>query len=158
MKIIIQKRILMSILIGIHCVQSALTQSSFADNNWTAPRFLGYNATNGANPLQFRTNNLIRMRLNGTHTNNYFGYNHDVSGHFGIGLNNYFATETPLTMLHLEGDNNTPFNGGQFRDWMRTGVFMRENSDAMYVGMKPEGINRSDAVVSWSDDAGGKLS
>lgn len=28
---------------------------------------------------------------------------------------------------------------------------MRENSDAMYVGIKPEGNNRSDTVVNWSD-------
>lgn len=36
---------------------------------------------------------------------------------------------------------------------MRTGIFMKENSDAMYVGLKQEtGTNRSDAVISWSDD------
>ncbi|HRP53087.1 MAG TPA: hypothetical protein PLI97_06215 [Fluviicola sp.] len=44
-------------------------------------------------------------------------------------------------MLHLEGNNNTPYTnhfGGQYRTWMRVGTFMRENSDAMYVGMKLE--------------------
>ena len=108
-------------------------------------------------PIYTRTNGITRTRLNGTLTNNYLGtgFLHDVSGHFGIGLNGYFNTETPLTMLHLEGPSNVPqFTGGQFRAWMRTGMFARENSDAMYVGMKPEGSNRSDAVVSWSDDSG----
>lgn len=110
----------------------------------------GWNA-----PLNLITNGVTRLRLNGTQTNNYFGYSHDVSGHLGIGLNNYFATNTPLTMLHLEGPSNVPqFTAGQFRHWMRTGMFARENSDAMYVGMKPEGSNRSDAIVSWSDDSG----
>lgn len=59
-------------------------------------------------------------------------------------------------MLHLEGNNNTTYTnhyGGQYRTWMRVGAFMRENSDAMYVGLKQEaGTNRSDAVVNWSDD------
>ena len=109
-------------------------------------------------PIYTITNNIVRTRLNGTLINNYNGYNHDVTGHFGIGLDNYFATNTPLTMLHLEGLNNTTFQFGQYRGWMRTGVFMRENSDGMYVGLKPEGFNRSDAVINWSDDAGGKLS
>ncbi len=129
-------------------------QSTVATNVYAPGRFLGWTNSNGANPLEFRTNNINRMRLNGTQTNNYLGtgFLHDVSGHLGIGLNNYFAINTPLTMLHLEGPNNTIFDGGQFRGWMRTGMFARENSDAMYVGMKPEGPNRSDAVVSWSDD------
>jgi hypothetical protein len=76
-------------------------------------------------PIYTMTNSIVRTRLNGTLTNNYNGFNHDVSGHFGIGLNNYFATETPLTMLHLEGNNNTTFQFGQYRGWMRTGLFMR---------------------------------
>ena len=130
------------------------TNGNPVNNNYNATHFVGFNNTNGANPLFFRTNALTRMRLNGTQTNNYNGFFHDVSGHFGIGLNNYFATNTPLTMLHLEGDNNTTFQFGQFRGWMRTGVFMRENSDGMYVGMMSisGSLNRSDAIISWSDD------
>jgi hypothetical protein len=118
------------------------------------PKFLGWNNTNGVNPLFFRTNAITRMRLNGEETHNYLGsgYMLDVKGHFGIGLNNYFAGKTPLTMLHLEGPNNTIFDGGQLRTWMKTGMFARENSDFMYVGMKPVGTNRSDAAVSWGDD------
>lgn len=137
-----------------------LSQSSDAGvtgNNWTAAKFLGWNNTNGVNPLFFRTNNITRMRLNGEQLLDYLGtgFMVDVRGHLGIGVNNYFAAESPLTMLHLEGPNNTLFNGGQFRGWMKTGVLSRENSDAMYVGMKSEGTNRSDAVVFWSDDNGG---
>lgn len=130
-------------------IQNGYAQSTTNTNVGAASRFLGFlnNFT-----LNFLTDNSNRMRLNGTSTNNYFGFNHDVSGHLGIGLDNYFATNTPLTMLHLEGKNTTPFTAGQFRGWMRTGLFTRETSDAMYVGMKPEGFNRADAVVAWSDD------
>jgi hypothetical protein len=74
----------------------------------------------------------------------------------GISPNGYFTNNSPWSMLHLEGPNNVPqFTGGQWRSWMKTGLFMRENSDAMYVGLKQEpGNNRSDAIVSWSDDMG----
>ncbi|WP_343635835.1 tail fiber domain-containing protein [Fluviicola sp.] len=137
--------------------QEANSQSSSATNAFVGGRYLGWDNFSGVNPLLFRTAGATRMRLNGDEILNYLGTNFmvDVRGHFGIGVNNYFATETPLTMLHLEGPNNTIFNGGQFRGWMKTGVLSRENSDAMYVGMKPQGTNRSDAVVYWSDDAGG---
>lgn len=139
--------------LGISLIgNSQSTNGTIANNNYNAIGFIGWTNTNGANPLNFRTNNINRMRLNGNETNNYFGFSHDVTGHLGIGLDNYFATNTPLTMLHLEGKNTTPFTAGQFRGWMRTGLFTRETSDAMYVGMKPEGFNRADAVVAWSDD------
>jgi len=32
---------------------------------------------------------------------------------------------------------------------------MKENSDAMYVGLIELGTNRSDAIINWSDDAAG---
>lgn len=120
-----------------------------------APNIFGTTGGNN-NPIYTVTNGVNRTRLNGTLMNNYLGtgFMHDVSGHFGIGLNGYFNNNTPLTMLHLEGPNNTNFTGGQFRTWMRTGMFARENSGAMYVGLKSEGFNRSDAVVNWSDDSG----
>lgn len=106
-------------------------------------------------PIYTQTFGITRTRLNGNTTNNQFGFIHNVSGYFGIAPNGYFNTNNPISMLHLEGGNNTPFGGGgQWRDWMKTGTFYRENSDAMYVGLKEEGFNESDAVVSWSDDTG----
>jgi hypothetical protein len=134
-------------------------QSTSPNNIWTASplKYLGFDGTNGANPLFFRTNNITRMRLNGDEFHNYLGtgYSVDVRGHFGIGFNGYFASNTPLTMLHLEGPTNVPqFNGGQLRGWMKTGMFARESSDFMYVGMKPIGTNRVDAAVAWGDDIG----
>src|SRR6218665_650497 len=134
-------------------------QSSSNNNNWTlAPfKYIGWNNTNGANPLPFLTNNINRMRLNGTQMatiNLVTGQN--VSGFLGIAPNGYFANNTPATMLHLYGPNNTTYGiGGGWRQWMSTGMFVNENSDALYVGMKPEGFNRSDAIISWNDDDSG---
>lgn len=109
-------------------------------------------------PIYTVTDGITRTRLNGTLTTPINGVNQNVDGYFGIGRNNFFNNNSPWSMLHLEGDNNTFFLFGQWRKWMNTGLFMRENSDAMYVGMKSEaGSNRSDATVCWSDDknAGG---
>ncbi len=134
-------------ILAIFCVflRNLNAQSTSPNNNWIpGNKYLGY-WNNGVNPLFFKTNNLTRIRLNGNQIYNYNGTPINVSGFFGIGLNNYFANNTPLTMLHLEGSNNTPFTFGQYRGWMKTGLFMRENSDAMYVGLKTEsGTNRSD--------------
>jgi hypothetical protein len=137
---------------------SQSTNGNVANNAYNAAGFIGWTNTNGANPLLFRTNALTRMRLNGEETHNYLGtgFPVDVKGHFGIGFNGYFQNNTPLTMLHLEGPTNVPmFTGGQLRAWMKTGMFARENSDFMYVGMKPVGPNnRSDAAIAWGDDIG----
>jgi hypothetical protein len=130
-------------------------QTTIATNVWAANRYLGFDASNGVNPLFFRTNAITRMRLNGTQNATLNGVaNHNVSGYFGIGPNGFFNTNTPWAMLHLEGPDNTGFGGNGWRRWMNTGLFMRENSDGMYVGMMaiPETLNRSDAIISWSDD------
>jgi hypothetical protein len=124
-------------------------------NTYIAGRYLGFDASSAANPLLFRMNLITRMRLNGTQNATLNGVvNHNVSGYFGIGPNGYFDANTPWSMLHLEGPDNTGFGGNGWRRWMNTGLFMRENSDGMYVGMMaiPETLNRSDAIISWSDD------
>ncbi len=146
-------------------VLSLLTASTFAQNwrtggNVPCPGPQCVDNTNNILgpidnvPLRIITNNTQRMKLNGSLVTNLNGVlSHDVSGYFGIAPNGYFATNTPWSMLHLDGDNNTPYSGNGWRKWMKTGVFMKEHSDAMYVGLKQEnGTNRSDAVINWSDD------
>ena len=115
-------------------------------------------------PIYTITDNTIRTRLNGTFTAtgttaqpaiNGVGFpTINTSGYFGIGPNGYFATQSPWAMLHLEGPNSTSFSGNGWRQWMKTGVFIKEESDAMYVGLKQNASNQSDAIVSWSDDLG----
>jgi hypothetical protein len=38
---------------------------------------------------------------------------------------------------------------------MKTGLFNLENSDHLYIGLKDEGFNRSDAIFAWGDDNAG---
>ncbi len=106
-------------------------------------------------PIYTITDGLQRTILNGTRVATLNGVPfHNTSGYMGISPTGYFGipNNTPWAMLHLDGPNNTGFNG-DWRSWMKTGVYMRENSDAMYVGLKQEsGLNRSDAVINWSDD------
>lgn len=107
------------------------------------------------------TGGVLRSVLNCNMTatiNGVAGFNN--SGFMGLGssasANNLWTTTGPRSMLHLEGPNNTLFGGNGWRSWMQTGIFMKEHSDAMYVGLKPDvtTTNRSDAIINWSDDAG----
>lgn len=106
-----------------------------------------------------------RMIIN----SNYSPMIHSVAvtadGYIGIGTNPFWNEETggegPRSLLHLQGPSNvTSVPGGDgWRGWMKRGVYISENSDEMYVGLKdestPDGINRSDAVIAWADDQGG---
>jgi hypothetical protein len=125
-------------------------------NNWIAAplRYLGYNATNGVQPLFIRTNLIDRIRLNGNQAVTINGINQAVNGYLGLSPNGYFSgTNSPWAMLHLEGPNSSGLGGNGWRSWMRTGMLVRDETDHIYVGMKNEGSNRSDAIINWSDDA-----
>jgi hypothetical protein len=106
---------------------------------------------NGNWPIQWFTDNTLRMHLNQTLlTQTVNGYpNLNLTGHLGLG------TIDPATFLHIN-------NGGQvltgYRPWMRTGTLMTEQSDMMYVGTKREAIDRIDAVINWADNNEGSPS
>jgi len=145
------------LLLGVSIVlaQLVVAQSSSSTNIFAPGKFLGF-TNNGASPLDFRTNNTNRMVINGNLTTLIQGVNQNVTGYVGISPLGYFANNSPRAMLHLDGPTNVPQFGGDWRSWMQTGMYLRENSDAMYVGLKNEfasgGVNRSDAVINWSDD------
>lgn len=148
-----KKTLLSLLLIGVNNL--AFTQASAPlGNAWNPNKFLGFDISNGVNPLYTKTNNTTRTRLNGNQTTTINGVNQNVSGYFGIGPNGWFNTNSPWAMLHLDGQNVSGNAGNGWRSWMQTGVLMREESDIMYVGLQRFGNNRADAVVSWSDDAG----
>jgi hypothetical protein len=107
-------------------------------------------------PIYTITNGSHRMRVNGNLTTPINLVAKNVGGFVGIAPGGYFASNSPATLLHLFGPDNSGFGiGGGYRSWMNTGMLVNENSDAIYVGMKPEaGTNRSDAVFCWNDDAG----
>lgn len=159
--------ILISLTLILHAQQGPTGQNNPSYNqNWSRtgnyqngsnPTGANIFGTNWNSPIYTVTNGTVRTRLNGKFTTTINGsYNVDVSGYFGIGPSGHFATNSPMAMLHLEGStNNTPgYTGNGWRRWMQTGTFMRENSDAMYVGLQtqPGTTNRSDAVINWSDD------
>src|SRR5690606_24891914 len=89
---------------------------STSDNNIAATnKFLGYNGT-GAN-LDFRTNNINRMRLMETGTDIIDLYPVDVSGNLGLSTDPTFFGFKPYSLLHLDGGNvNSPQTQG-FRPW-----------------------------------------
>ncbi len=74
------------------------------------------------------------------------------TGYVGIG------NDMPMSMLHIGESNcysgdecsNTTLAGG-WRAWMDHGLYICQNTDNMYVGMKNEGIDRDDAVIAWGD-------
>ena len=133
------------------------------------PEYVGWNGIGGNTkpldirnifnqPIHFFTYNNHRMRINGDLTWQCGGFaSQTVNGYVGISPTGFFNNNSPWSMLHLDGPDNTGAGGVSnlgWRPWMKTGVFMKENSDAMYVGMQAQGDdeNRSDAVINWSDD------
>lgn len=132
-------------------------QATQPNNNTGVGNFLGFN---GAQDLDFRTNNILRMQLqqtqNSTINNN---FNVNTSGFLGLSNEpNFFTTgpQSPFSLLHLNSDNSVGAQQGGYRDWMRGGIVFTHNQDLMYVGpMKNGAMDVTDAVVSWSDNTGG---
>ena len=68
----------------------------------------------------------------------------------------------PLSLLHLgynTGLNSNPAGSTDgWRSWMDIGTFTSNGTDNMYVGLKNEGTDRFDAVVSWGDNQSAGIS
>lgn len=112
-------------------------------------------------PMKFYTNNTDRMIINAAYNPTIHSQVVNTTGYVGMGANNFWGEESggegPRSLLHLQGPYNAFANGGNgWRTWNKTGVYINENSDEMYVGLKNEftlnGPNRSDAVIMWGDD------
>lgn len=111
-------------------------------------------------PVLFYTDGVERMRIVGS-TNHSIDLTQPGSpastnantGYVGI------ATTNPLSRLTINSDINdptTPILRG-WRSWMKTGVFINETSDNMYIGMIDKGganngANNKDAIIAWGDD------
>jgi hypothetical protein len=65
----------------------------------------------------------------------------------------------PLSLLHIgynAGLNSfVPGATDGWRSWMDIGTFTNDGSDNIYVGLKRESTDRSDAVVNWGDNQNG---
>ena len=123
------------------------SQTSFATNNPTTGAFLGWN---GAQNLDFRTNNINRMRLMETGTDIIDLYPVDVSGNLGLSTDPTFFGFKPYSLLHLDGGNSSSPQTQGFRPWMRHGITFTHNGDLMYVGPMKKGLStdKTDAVIA----------
>lgn len=63
------KKVILICLLFWGAANHTYAQSSSATNAWLNGRYLGYDGSNANNPLFFRTNNVLRMSLNGNITN-----------------------------------------------------------------------------------------
>ncbi|MBI2721203.1 MAG: hypothetical protein HYX39_03400, partial [Bacteroidetes bacterium] len=80
------KLLLLSVAVGL-LQGTSFAQSSSANNAFLFGNFLGWNNTNGANILPFRTNNVQRLQINGTsNLAAPFNTNGNNTGYVGFGL------------------------------------------------------------------------
>jgi len=133
------------VLMPLILVSNFVSAQWWTGGNFVSPGdFLG--STNTM-PIDFRTDNLFRLRVNPIGLTNINGSMVQTDGYVGIN------TTEPRSYLHINGPNNTPgWSAAGYRRWMQTGVFNMENSDNLYTGLMTMDFNRSDAVWVWGDD------
>jgi len=136
-------------------------QSTVASNLYAGGRFLGWNNTNGTNPLYFKTNDAFRMKLNATVSYGVNGYNTTDLGRDGYlllgrqlgGAEDLYTPNTlgAYSLLHLSG--NSAFGAG-YKPWMKTGITFTDNGDLSYFGLRA--VNNewdvTETVIAWSND------
>lgn len=110
--------------------------------------FLG--STNNAT-LEFRTNNVLRMRLLPTNTTQTIGSytNQTVSGNLGVGQFNTTNVTLPWSLLHLDNGGNQ-FSG--YRPWHRPGMTITNGTDLGWIGLKNEGGDINHFTLAWADN------
>ena len=171
-----QKNILITVLMGILSI-TVFSQST-GNNVWFANKFIGWDNTNGVNPLLFRTNSINRMKLNGVYgTGSQYGIDGytifgntpttvNTSGYLPLGNNSPIMTQPGQTMydnkgafslLHLNGNASVQQNG--YRPWMKTGITFTDNQDLSYIGLRQVGTDAdyTETVINWSDNDWGAV-
>lgn len=98
------------------------------DNNVTFPLNIRHDAS--AQPVDFWTNNVRRMRINSTASETIFGNTHSTNGFVGISSDPTFWSLTgPRSLLHVASDDGVSDWG--WREWMRHGISITGNGDLM---------------------------
>jgi len=135
------KKISFFTLLTICAYLSSHAQVSFESNSsFTPTHFVGWDNTGGfplnirhdasAQPVDFWTNNLRRMRINSTASETIFGNTHSTSGFVGISSDPTFWSLTgPRSLLHVASDDGVSDWG--WREWMRYGISITGNGDLM---------------------------
>lgn len=153
------------IFICISQIQAQSTTAGVGGNDWAANKFLGWNNTNGVNPLFFQTNALNRMKINGNATYGINGYPiASYSGYMLLGVNNnsmsggdnIYTTKGAFSMLHLNGTGSEYQEFG-YRPWMHNGITFTSNRDMAYIGQRKLSTNPAqeditELSISWSDN------
>ncbi|MBX2909014.1 MAG: tail fiber domain-containing protein [Chitinophagales bacterium] len=70
----------------------------------------------------------------------------------GISHNPSTPVTHPLSLLHLGYNTANATTNDGWRSWMDVGMFVSQNSDHVYLGMKSESTG-SDAVLNWGDNS-----
>jgi hypothetical protein len=145
--------------------QITLGQVTATSNAFNANNYVGFNTSNNANPLFFRTNALNRMKINGNLNYAVNGYNAARNGNVLIGvqnntmnsnLNMYTGNMGVYSLLHLNGAGSLAQEYG-YRPWMDAGVTLTGNRDFAYYGLRKVGTSEdhSEAVFLWADNGAG---
>ncbi len=102
-------------------------------------------------PMQWRTNNVLRMRLHETLTAQVVGSytNEDLSGNLGVGAFNTTNVTRPWSLLHLDNGGNQ-FSG--YRPWHRPGMTITNVRDLGWIGLKNEGGDVNHLTLAWADN------
>lgn len=148
--------LIVSTMLSILCTKKSDAQITGLNNNTLFGAFVGFN---GAQDLEFRTNDITRMQLMQTGSSLINTYTVNTSGNLGLSADPTFFTtglETPFSLLHLNGDNflGSPQQSG-FRGWMRYGIVSTHNQDLMFIGQKRNSDDVTDAVIAWADNGAG---
>ena len=145
------------------------TNNLTANNQYNSNSYIGWN-NNFANPLEFKTNNILRMKINGN-------ISYQVGNIPGIRNGFLLLTNNPNiwssdgnidnfnfgahSLLHLVGDDGNSLQTFGYRNWMRNGITISNNFDAGFIGIRkmPDSTNPgsddvSDFVFNWSDNTG----
>lgn len=132
--------------------KQSISQATFANNAPGANRFLGFN---GAQNLEFRTNNITRMQLMQSGNSLINGYTINRSGFLGLSVApTFFTNHAPYSILHLNGvnPNGIPeFNG--YRSWMQYGIISTHNQDLMFIGQRRIADDITNATIAWADNS-----
>lgn len=115
-------------------------------------------------PIYTQTFGITRMKLNG---NIAYGINFypatNRNGFLLIGYSQTYSAGTftgsatgAYSQLHLNGDEGSLVATGGYRPWMRTGTTFTDNNDLSYMGIRKvgTGLDVTETVISWSDNAG----
>lgn len=96
-------------------------------NTYVAGRYLGWDASSGANPLLFTTNAVNRMALTGTNPAG------SISGALGLGTNLFL----PQSKLHVVDFGPAPASDAFGRMFRTDGLSLPENRWSLFTGTTP---------------------